>query len=141
MAAGSSDDGLDGEWTMEDEHAATVARLSYATDGGEFKNLGIPYDPKDGFAAYLALPNPQGPYYLGFRGSQTAINNWWNNVNAGFRSSPPVNTSRPLALAKDVWIATNKNVVFVGHSLGVWLGGCCRLCNGGRAQLPLTPRD
>ncbi len=108
-------------WTDQDRTAAKYASDVYGDNtGGLLNKLGIPYDPKNGFAAGLYL-GPDGKYYLAMRGTQpTSGANWWANFKQalGFKS-PQYEQAVNLARAADRAIgAIGGDLIIVGHSLG-----------------------
>lgn len=135
MMGGDGNEAQEGEWSAQDEIAEQQAANVYGEigeTGGMLKDLGVAYSPKDGFAAALTRPDLDGPYYLSFRGSEGAWNNWKNNFRQalGLRSSQ---YDQAGALARDVMKATGGNVIFVGHSLGGGLASAAAYATGGRA--------
>jgi hypothetical protein len=108
-------------WTDQDRTAAKYASDVYGDNtGGLLNKFGIPYDPKNGFAAGLYL-GPDGNYYLAMRGTQpTSGANWWANLKQafGFKSSQ-YEQAVNLARAADRAIgAIGGDLIIVGHSLG-----------------------
>ena len=100
------------------DYDALVAALRIYSDdtGGLLKEMGIPYNPKHGFAAALYKIN--GRYYLVFRGTQGgSLRDWWANLRQalGFRSSQ---FEQAIQLAKAVKKELGDNVTLAGHSLG-----------------------
>lgn len=108
--------------------AAGYAKAVYGQDGvtgGLLKQMGIPYSPKDGFAAAL-YHGPDGKYYLAMRGTEPLTwADWKANILQGL-GIPTSQYDQAVSLATMVYYATggkgnagdNDNVVLVGHSLG-----------------------
>ncbi len=105
-------------WTLEDQRSALFSKMVYSDDsGGLLSKLGIPYNPKNGFAAAL-YRGMDGKYYLSFRGTKVYSGGDWR---ANIAQSLSVKTSQynqAVALARLVYEATGGNVIMVGHSLG-----------------------
>jgi hypothetical protein len=94
--------------------------------------MGIPYDPKKGFAAGLYL-GPDGKYYLAMRGTQpTSGANWWANFKQALGFKTP-QYEQAVRLAQLVYEKLDGNVVFVGHSLGGGLASAASYATGGSA--------
>ncbi|MCK9506777.1 MAG: DUF2974 domain-containing protein, partial [Porticoccaceae bacterium] len=119
--------------TGEDTAAAKAAGDVYGSDGGLLKELGINYEPRDGFAAALTLDESIGQHILAFRGtSPTSFSDWMANIGQGLiGSSSQYDQARVLARA--VHAKLGGNVIFAGHSLGGGLASAAAFATGGRA--------
>ena len=116
-------------WTAQDRLAAGYAKAVYGQDGvtgGLLKQMGIPYNPKDGFAAAL-YQGPDGKYYLAMRGTEPLTwADWKANLTQGLNISAS-QYNQANSLATMVYFALGgtgnaggapSNFVLVGHSLG-----------------------
>lgn len=121
----------EGGWTRKDQQAAMSSEMAYEIDGGLLKELGIDYNPRDGFSASL-LKADDG-YMLAFRGTEGVID---SDMISNLAQGANLNTSQyeqAVDLAIDVYQATGGNVTFVGHSLGGGLAAAAANATGGQA--------
>ncbi|MCW5550353.1 MAG: hypothetical protein KIT44_15430, partial [Opitutaceae bacterium] len=81
------------------------------------RNATFRHDPS-GFRSGLYQHNGTGQYILAYAGTHgLSLRDWWTNLgNAG--GAKMAQYERAAALARDAAVATNRNVLFVGHSLG-----------------------
>lgn len=120
-----------GQFTDEDRQAAKAAADVYNDDtGGLLGELGIDYDPKDGFAASLTV-DEDGKYTLTYRGTE-GEGDWPANIRQALGKETS-QYKQAISLARQVHRATDGNVLFVGHSLGGGLASAAAVATGSRA--------
>lgn len=118
-------------WTQEDRVAAKASDESYdVDDGGLLSDVGVTYEPKDGFSATLSKNDDK--YFLAFRGTDEVKADGLASIRqgVGMESSQ---YEQAVALALEVSMATGGNVVFTGHSLGGGLAVAAANAAKGRA--------
>ena len=131
VASGETEGSGSSELTAEDAAAAKASADVYGDDsGGLLGEMGIDYDPQDGFAACLSV-DESGKYTLALRGTEGP-----GDRGANFRQAVGLSSSQyeqAMALGIDVYQATGGNVLFTGHSLGGGLASAAAVATGGRA--------
>jgi RHS repeat-associated protein len=131
VASGETEGSGSSELTAEDAAAAKASADVYGDDsGGLLGEMGIDYDPQDGFAACLSV-DESGKYTLALRGTEGP-----GDRGANFRQAVGLSSSQyeqAMALGIDVYQATGGDVLFTGHSLGGGLASAAAVATGGRA--------
>ena len=107
------------EWNTEDAQARVYAESVYSEEGGGFASLGVPYNAKDGFQAYL-YQGSNGTYYLAFRGTERK--DFRDIVTDGRQgvglSDSQYQQARGLAESVRDALRPGDRLILTGHSLG-----------------------
>lgn len=120
------------DWNDKNQHALKTSQEAYYKTGGALADYPEVHVP-DGLSVY-ASHGPNGKLHVAFPGTRgfLAFSDWGANIRQAF-GRPSIRYQQAIDLAIQIDLATNGNVIFVGHSLGGGLASAAAHATNGTA--------